>query len=170
MIRDHLIELLVDIHGDQDNQCEIKVLHRNKFASLVASVATEQKQALLQEKAAAAALPGSSQVKLLFLGKEEEEAIEVIQAGQKFMNQSLVKMKEFLKNVNINTKNVKDDLQKLCNSLKTQIDIKHKEIIDKVDFIHKYHLNKLNQQNGLIQESAKVVSKVKLIYSLSLHI
>ena len=163
--KDDLVEIVDDLNEQlsQDGKDKINVRHKNKFATNVVDIATQQKQALLQEKVAAAATPGSSQVKLLFLGKEEEEAIEAIQTGQKFMDQTLVKMKEFLNNLNENTKNVKDDLQKLCDSLKKQIDIKHKQINDKIDFIHKYHLNKLNQQNDLKQESAKVVSKVKLI-------
>ena len=90
--RADLIELMGEINNE-DNEYRIKVLDKNKFAATVIDIAKQKRQALAKD--ALAASPSSSQVKLLFLGKEEEEAIEDIQSAHKFMDQKLIKMKAY---------------------------------------------------------------------------
>eukprot|EP01084_Bolivina_argentea_P003179 5936_1 len=154
--RNELSDLLADIHNDKDNDYKIKASHRIKFAETVTNMAAQQQDALQKQTATPST---SSQLKLLFLGKEEEEAIESIQSGQQFMEKNLIKMKELFNNLDENNKNVKQNLDKICKSLKQQIDEKQKEIVSMIDTIHKYHSNGLNKKNEITQQSSKVVDK-----------
>ena len=151
--RNEIVALLVDINNDESVQHKIKTIHRNKFADEIKDIAKQQQGDAAKEKVAPSA---SSQVKLLFLGKEEEEAAEAIQ--------SVRKMQQLFNNLDENTKNVQQDLQKLCGSLKQQIDTKQKEIVKRIKIIHQYHLNQLNKRNESTQSTAKVVSKVNYRY------
>ena len=167
--RKDIVDTIKMINDDENNKHEINPLHKNKFAKLVEQVAAKQKEELEKQQVAPSASTPSSQMKLLFLGKEEEEAVEAIKNGQKYMEQSVKKMPQLFNNLDENTKNVQQDVIKLCDSLKQQIDIKQKDILAKIKFIHQYRWNQLNQRNETTKSTAKVVSKVKNIYfSMSL--
>eukprot|EP01084_Bolivina_argentea_P284648 487919_1 len=69
--RTDITESLADIHNDKDNDYKIKATHRNKFAKTVVAIAAQRKEALEKQTIAPSATSKStSQVKLLFLGKE----------------------------------------------------------------------------------------------------
>eukprot|EP01084_Bolivina_argentea_P288039 494312_1 len=156
--RNDLTELLADINNDNDNDYKIKVSHRNKFADAVCYIAQKQKETL-EKQIVAPAATSSPQMKLLFLGKEEEEAIEAIQSSQQFMNNNLNHMKKSFNNLDKHNKNVIQKLGKLCDELKQEIDKKQKEMLSKVNMVYQYHLNIFNKHNEESQHSAKVVAK-----------
>eukprot|EP01083_Nonionella_stella_P095919 269401_1 len=168
--RPDLIEILRDIHNDNNHDHKIKVVHRNKFADTIIRVATQQQEALQKQLVApSASTTGTSQVKLLFLGKDEEEAIEVIQSGQKCMDQYLVKMQQLYTNLDENNKNIKQKLETICTSLKQQIDDKQKQMISTIDGIYQYKLSALKARSEVAQQSAKVVAKFYNDYESYFH-
>ena len=150
--RDDLCDLVKEINDDEDNEYKIKALNKNKFADSVVKIANQRKE--LKEVAS------KSQVVLLFLGKDEEEAIETIQSGQDFMKQNVNKMKKLFTDLDENTQSVKDELGKICQELKQKIDNKQKEMVIMIDKIYKYHLNKLNARNKITNDADKTIKKV----------
>ena len=167
--RKDLCELLAEIHDNKDNEYKIKVSHRNKFAKIVCEFGVKRAQSLIDQQTAAStkySTPSNepSQVKLLFLGQEEEKAIESIQSGQSFMEQNLIKMKQLLNDLEENNENTKEELETICDSLKQQIDAKQTEITTSIDRLYQYHLNNLKQRKQITTQSAKVVAKVCRIF------
>ena len=150
--REGLCDLVKEINDDEDNEYEIRPLHQNRFADSVVKIANQRKE--LKEVAS------KSQVVLLFLGKDEEEAIETIQSGQDFMKQNVNKMKKLFNDLDENTQSVKDELDKISQELKQKIDNKQKEMVIMIDKIYKYHLNKLNARNKIINIADKTIKKV----------
>eukprot|EP01083_Nonionella_stella_P240221 839975_1 len=94
--RANISELLDEIHNNDDNNHKIKVSHRNKFAKTVIEIGKSKKQSISNNNIPAA--PSSSKMKLLIIGKEEEECIEAIQCGQQYMNTAMIKIKELYNN------------------------------------------------------------------------
>ena len=154
-----VVELLKDIDGDEDNEYKIKVSQRHKFAKAVIAVADQKKQAL-NEQAVADAANTSSQLKLLFLGKEEEEAIEAIQSGHKAMTQAASSVKRLFNALDGNHESVKAQLLATGEALKQRIDEKMQSVGSVVDGVYLFHLGALKQRDEVTQQAAKVVAKV----------
>eukprot|EP01083_Nonionella_stella_P108576 315912_1 len=89
-------EALADIHDDEQNQHQIRAIHRNKFATIVTTIAKKRNEFEAQNKNEGPPPSSPSNMKLLIIGKEEEEAIEAIQNGEQYMTQVLTKMQESL--------------------------------------------------------------------------
>ena len=178
--RKDLCELLREIHEDKENEYKIKVANRNKFARIVNEFGIKRAQSLIDQQTAASttySTPSdtknrsqsqSQQVKLLFLGQDEEKAIESIQSGQQFMQQNLTKIKQLSHDLDENNQNSKEELEKICDSIKQQIDTKQNEISTIIDNIYQYHTKHLKQRKQTTTQSAKVVSKV-CQYFISIH-
>eukprot|EP01084_Bolivina_argentea_P073084 132658_1 len=154
-----IVEALRDVHDDQQNQHQIRAIHRNKFAKIVTTIAKKRDEFDAQNKNEGPSPSSPSNMKLLIIGKEEEEAIEAIQNGEQYMAQVLTKMQESLDGLHANTKKIKTDLHSLCNDAKQAIDKREKQITAIIDNIQKYKLNKLMQQTDAAQAAADTVHK-----------
>eukprot|EP01084_Bolivina_argentea_P091930 165463_1 len=144
-----LVEKLRNINDDKTNNHKIKTSHRYKFAKTVNKIAVSEDKRKLR----------SGELSLAFIGKNEQEAINSIQYGQQFAQQNVSNMKTLLNNLDKNNKNIKQNLQTICNLLKQKIDIKYKQMIKMIDDIDKMYSSQLNQQNQTAEQCAKSVSK-----------
>ena len=159
-----VVEVLTDIHEDEDNGHTIKMAHRLKFAKAVMAVADQRKEAL-NEQLVVAASP-ENQVKLLFLGKEEEEAIEAIQSGHKAMAEAVSNVKRLFNVLDGNNESAKAQLLATGEALAQRIDEKVKAVGAVVDGVYQFHLGALKQRDEVTRQSAKVVAKVLCSFCL----
>eukprot|EP01083_Nonionella_stella_P025632 70606_1 len=152
---DDIVEALRDVHNDDQNQHQIRSLHRNKFAKTVTEIAKRKKDSIKNNNQLQT--PSStSRVRLVILDKEQEEAIETIKSGEQYMTQAVTKIPELLDGLQTNTKRVKADLHALCTDIKQRIDEKERGINQIIDNIHTYKLNTLPNS---IHAAAKSVNK-----------
>ena len=154
-----VMRMLNEIHEDEDNKHTIRASHCHKFAKAVSAVSDERKKAL-NEQAVAVAAHTSPQVKLLFLGKEEEEAIETIQSEQKLMTETVANVKRQFNALDANHEAVKAKLMEIGEALKQRIDAKVQEVGSVVDGVYQFHLGALKERADVTRQSAKVVAKV----------
>eukprot|EP01083_Nonionella_stella_P064343 167601_1 len=137
---DNIVEQLNDIHNDENNEYKIKVSHRNKFAKTVQKI----KQSKLDcAQTIASPPPSSHKMKLLIIGKEEEECIEAIQSGQQFMEQAVIKTKELLNDLDENSSSIKNNVSLICDELREQITAKQNEMNTMIESIHQRKLQQL---------------------------
>eukprot|EP01084_Bolivina_argentea_P207337 353761_1 len=141
-----IVEQTEEIHNAKDNDYKIKVSHRNKFANTIVQLAQQKKKASINTN------PQSSTMKLLIIGKEEEECIEEIQSGQQYMDQAIVKTKELFNNLKQNNDTVKKKLATLCVELKKSIDIKQDEMNNIIDAVYQNKLQKLNKRDNVTKK------------------
>eukprot|EP01083_Nonionella_stella_P084117 232776_1 len=97
-----ILEASRDIHNNNQNQHQIRMLDRNKFAKTVIGIAKKRKDTM--KKTTESQLQSTTNVKILIIGKEEEEAIEAIQNGEQYMNELVNKMEKSLNGLHANTK------------------------------------------------------------------
>eukprot|EP01083_Nonionella_stella_P108450 315510_1 len=153
---DDIVEQLLDIHNNENNEHKVKVSHRNKFARTVQNV----KQSKLDcAQTIASPSPSTNKMKLLIIGKEEEECIEAIQSGQQFMEQAVIKTKELLNDLDENKSSFKNKVSSICDELRQQITAKQNEMNTMIESIHQRKLQQLNERQNVTIQSAKVVAK-----------
>ena len=172
--RENLRELLDEIHQSSDNNHNIKVSHRNKFAKAVVAIGDEKREKAATSSVAPAAasvpsyteIPGaptSSGPKLLFLGKEEEAAIDSIQSGHQFMEKEMKKMNEIAVHLKDHRETLKSKVHDLCQKLKQRIDQKEEQMVSLIDSIHRHYASELAERQNITEQCAATVFKVSYL-------
>eukprot|EP01083_Nonionella_stella_P187199 687295_1 len=151
--RGDIVEALRDIHDNDQNQHQIQAFNRNKFAKIVVEIAKRRNDTIERNSKEKASL----NMKLLIISKEEEEAIEAIQNGEKYMTELANKMEESLNGLHANTKKIQTDLHSLCDGLKQRIDQKEQEMSRIIERIKQFKLKTLMQQTKETRVAAETV-------------
>eukprot|EP01084_Bolivina_argentea_P050631 93124_1 len=136
-----LEEILRDINEDSSNDHTIKTARRKEFAKAVHQMSTHKQNEEEKEKdttdssktattLSSIGVKGTTKtstgntMKIMFIGQEEEQAIERIQFGQQYMNETVDKIKQLLNNKQNNKKKLEQKLKKVCSELKDKINEK----------------------------------------------
>eukprot|EP01083_Nonionella_stella_P025631 70601_1 len=153
-----IVEALRDIHNNDQNQHQIRAAHRNKFAKIVIDIAQRRTETMKSSNNEAQSPPAN--MKLLIIGKDEEEAIEAIQNGEKYMTElaNSNKIEESLNGLHANTKQIQTDLHSFCDDIKRRIDQKEKQMNQIIQKVQKHKEKTLMQQAKAAQAAAKTVN------------
>eukprot|EP01083_Nonionella_stella_P187719 690403_1 len=134
-----ILEALRDIHNNNPNQHQIQT-----FAKIVIGIAKRRKDAMKNTEAQLQS--HTANVKILIIGKDEEEAIEAIQNGEEYMKELVNKMEKSLNGLHANTKQIQTDLHSLCDEIKRRIDQKEKQMKHIIQKVQKHKEKTLMQQ------------------------
>eukprot|EP01083_Nonionella_stella_P187198 687292_1 len=153
-----IVEALRDIHNNDQNQHQIRAAHRNKFAKIVIDIAKRRTETMKSSNNEAQSPPAN--MKLLIIGKDEEEAIEAIQNGEEYMKELVNsnKIEESLNGLHANTKQIQTDLHSFCDDIKRRIDQKEKQMNQIIQKVQKHKEKTLMQQAKAAQAAAKTVN------------
>eukprot|EP01083_Nonionella_stella_P100405 283176_1 len=143
--RADLVEALRDLSNNQ-NQPPIPIssLDRNKFAKTVFEFHNKNEV---------------QNTKLILIGQEEQDAIDVIENGQQYMARLVIKMEESLRDLQTNKEKMKHVLHSLCNEIE-------KEMNDRIDDIYNQQLKTSMKQINAVRIAAKKTDKFHSQYKV----
>eukprot|EP01083_Nonionella_stella_P155696 503359_1 len=154
--RKDIAQLIDEINADTSNQHQIKVMHKNRFLSIVEEhgnkIRAEQDQ--------------TQQIKLMFVSKQEQEAIDSIEDYKLWIHSEGNKLSQSLQALDQNVSQNKNTLASLCECMKREIVKKQEKMAHIIDKIYETHLKTLHDKRNATQKATDMVNRIDVEYKL----